>query len=153
MTDSTVISLEERGSFKDALTDVLRAGAKKLIAVAVEAELAELLSSTAGRRLVDGRSAVVRNGYQPAREVVTGIGPVSVRIPRIRSRDGSPVTFRSALVPPYVRRSRSLDAAIPWLYLKGVAAGEMREALSALVGEDAGGLSANVVSGDCPVFC
>ena len=89
MTDSTVISLEERGSFKDALTDVLRAGAKKLIAVAVEAELAELLSSTAGRRLVDGRSAVVRNGYQPAREVVTGIGPVSVRIPRIRSRDGS----------------------------------------------------------------
>ncbi len=147
MTDSTVISLEERGSFKDALTDVLRAGAKKLIAVAVEAELAELLSSTAGRRLVDGRSAVVRNGYQPAREVVTGIGPVSVRIPRIRSRDGSPVTFRSALVPPYVRRSRSLDAAIPWLYLKGVAAGEMREALSALVGEDAGGLSANVVSG------
>ena len=147
MTDSTtVISLEKRGSFKDGLTDLLRTGARELIADAVEAELAELLSEHGERRLPDGRSALVRNGYQPEREIVTGIGPVPVRIPRVRSRDGSPVTFRSALVPPYVRRSASLDAAIPWLYLKGVAAGEMSEALAALVGPDAKGLSPNVVS-------
>ena len=113
MTDSTVISLEKRGSFRDELTEVLRRGARELVAQAVEAELAELLAGYADRRLSDGRSAVVRNGYQPEREIVTGIGSVPVRIPRIRSRDGAPVTFRSALVPPYVRRSRSLDAAIP----------------------------------------
>ena len=147
MTDSTtVISLEKRGWFKDELTDLLRTGARELIAGAVEAELAELLSEHAERKLADGRSAVVRNGYQPEREIVTGIGSVPVRIPRVRSRDGAPVTFRSALVPPYVRRSASLDAAIPWLYLKGVAAGEMSEALAALVGADAKGLSPNVVS-------
>lgn len=145
MTDSTVISLEKRG-FRDELTDLLRRGARELVARAVEAELAELLSAQAGRRLPDGRSAVVRNGYQPEREIVTGIGPVRVRIPRVRSRAGEPVTFRSSLVPPYVRRSRSLDAAIPWLYLKGVAAGEMSEALAALVGVGAKGLSSNVVS-------
>ena len=146
MTDSTVISLERRGSFKDELTDLLRTGARELIAGAVEVELAELLSEHAGRKLSDGRSAVVRNGYQPEREIVTGIGSIPVRIPRVRSRDGAPVTFRSALVPAYVRRSRSLDAAVPWLYLKGVAAGEMGEALAALVGADAKGLSSNVVS-------
>ncbi len=147
MTESTtVVSLDERGSFRDELTDLLRTGARELIAGAVEAELAELLSGHAERRLPDGRSVVVRNGYQPEREIVTGIGSVPVRIPRVRSRDGAAVTFRSALVPPYVRRSASLDAAIPWLYLKGVAAGEMSEALAALVGPDARGLSPNVVS-------
>ncbi len=147
MRDSTpVVSLERRGSFKDELTDLLRTGARELIAGAVEAELAELLSDHAERRLPDGRSALVRNGYQPEREIVTGIGSVPVQIPRVRSRDGAAVTFRSALVPPYVRRSASLDAAIPWLYLKGVAAGEMSDALAALVGADARGLSPNVVS-------
>ena len=146
MTDSTVIALEKRGSFKDELTEFLRASARELVAGAVEAEVAELLSAQAGRKLPDGRSAVVRNGYQPEREIVTGIGAVPVQIPRVRSRDGEPVSFRSVLVPPYVRRSRSLNAAIPWLYLKGVAAGEMSEALGALVGPDAKGLSPGVVS-------
>ena len=146
MADSTGIRLEKPESFKDQLTEMLRSGARQLVAQAVEAELQELLAVHAGRRTPDGRAAVVRNGYQPEREIVTGIGAVQVRIPRVRSRDGEPVAFRSALVPPYVRRSRSLDAAIPWLYLKGVAAGEMGEALGALVGEGARGLSSNVVS-------
>ena len=141
-----MISLEKRGSFRDELTEVLRRGARELVSQAVEAELTELLAGYADRRLADGRSAVVRNGYQPEREIVTGIGSLPVRIPRIRSRDGAPATFRSALVPPYVRRSRSLDAAIPWLYLKGVAAGEMSDALAELVGPDAKGLSPNVVN-------
>ncbi len=146
MSDSTVIPLEKPESFRDALTEVLRRGARQLVAQAVEAELGELLAVHAGRRTAEGRSAVVRNGYLPEREIVTGIGKVPVRIPRVRSRDGEAVTFRSALVPPYVRRSGSLDAAIPWLYLKGVAAGEMEEALRTLVGDDAKGLSRNVVS-------
>jgi len=71
---------------------------------------------------------------------------VTVQVPKIRSRDGTPVVFRSALVPPYVRKSRSLEAALPWLYLKGVSSGEMSEALGALVGPEALGLSASCVS-------
>jgi transposase-like protein len=88
----------------------------------------------------------VRNGYLPKREIQTGIGPVSVRIPKVRSKDGEALTFRSALVPPYVRKTRSLQAALPWLYLKGVSSGEMGEALKVLVGDDAQGLSASTVS-------
>jgi transposase-like protein len=78
--------------------------------------------------------------------VQTGIGPVSVRIPKVRSKIGKPVTFRSALVPPYIRKTRSLEAALPWLYLKGVSSGEMGAALKVLLGPDAKGLSANTVS-------
>ena len=93
-----------------------------------------------------GHAAVVRNGHHPARPFQTGIGPVSVRIPKVRSKDGMPATFRSALVPPYVRRTKTLEAALPWLYLKGVSSGEMGAALKVLLGPDAAGLSANTVS-------
>ncbi len=99
-----------------------------------------------GRRTEGGKAAVVRNGYLPERNLQTALGPVTVRIPKVRSRTGEPVTFRSALVPPYVRKTRSLEAALPWLYLKGVSSGEMAEALKVLVGPDAEGLSASTVS-------
>ena len=98
------------------------------------------------RHLDDGRAAVVRNGHLPERDIQTGIGPVKVKVPKVRSKDGEPVTFRSALVPPYVRKARSLEAALPWLYLKGVSTGEMEEALSILVGPEAKGLSASTVA-------
>jgi transposase-like protein len=88
----------------------------------------------------------VRNGHHPARPFQTGIGPVSVRIPKVRSKDGTPETFRSALVPPYVRRTKTLEAALPWLYLKGISSGEMAPALKVLLGPAAVGLSANTVS-------
>ena len=145
MTNHTVVTLEKPEFGRDLLTELLRDGAHRLIEQAVQAELEEWLGSYSARRLADGRKGVVRNGYHPERRIVTGIGPVTVQIPKVRSRVGAPVAFHSALVPPYVRRSRSLDAAIPWLYLKGVAAGEMRTALTALVGSQAKGLSANVV--------
>ena len=81
----------------------------------------------------------MRNGHHPARPFQTGICPVSVHIPKVRSMDGTPVTFRSALVPPYVRRTKTLEAALPWLYLKGISSGEMGAALKALLGPDAAG--------------
>ncbi len=92
------------------------------------------LALQADRRLEDGRAGVVRNGYLPEREIQTGIGPVTVQIPKIRSKTGAPVTFRSALVPPYVRKTQTLEAALPWLYLKGISSGEMGAALEVLVG-------------------
>ena len=88
----------------------------------------------------------MRNGHSPERELQTGIGPVSVKIPKARSRTGEVVTFRSALVPPYVRKTRSLEAALPWLYLKGISTGEMETALKALLGPEAQGLSASTVA-------
>jgi transposase-like protein len=128
------------------LTELLRTGAEQLIYQVVEAEVQELLAAHSGRLLEDGHAAVVRNGYLPPRKIQTGIGPVTVRIPKVRSRSGEPVTFRSALVPPYVRKTRSLEAALPWLYLKGISTGEMGEALKVLVGPEAKGLSASTVS-------
>lgn len=130
----------------DPLTELLKSGARQLIEQAVEAELQELLAGVAGRRLADGRAEVVRNGYLPEREIQTGIGPVTVKIPKVRAKSGEPVSFRSALVPPYVRKTRSLEAALPWLYLKGVCTGEMESALEVLVGPQAKGLSASTVS-------
>ena len=130
----------------DPLTELLKSGARQLIEQAVEAELQELLAGVAGRRLADGRAEVVRNGYLPEREIQTGIGPVTVKIPKVRAKSGEPVSFRSALVPPYVRKTRSLEAALPWLYLKGVSSGEMASALEVLVGPQAKGLSASTVS-------
>lgn len=87
--------------------------------------MATFLEGYRDRRLDDGRATVVLNGHLPEREIQTGIGPVTVQISEVRSKDGKPVTLRSVLVPPYVRKIRSLEAALPWLYLKGVSIGEM----------------------------
>ena len=85
----------------------------------------------------------------PKRAVQTGIGPVTVKVPKVRAKDGKPVTFRSALVPPYVRKAKSIEAALPWLYLKGISTGEMGSALKMLLGPDASGFAhlADVIQG------
>ena len=123
MSKNNVVGLVGRGQVVDPLTELLRAGAEQLIYQAVEAELQELLADHAERRTEDGRAGVVRNGHLPARQLQTGLGPVTVEIPKVRAKTGAPVTFRSALVPPYVRKTKSLEAALPWLYLKGVSSG------------------------------
>ena len=146
MGKSNVIEFQGRESRSDPLTELLRVGAEQLIYQAVEAELQELLAEHSGRRLEGGQAGVVRSGYLPERELQTGVGPVTVRIPKVRAKTGEPVTFRSALVPPYVRKTKALEAALPWLYLKGISSGEMGEALAVLVGPQAQGLSASTVS-------
>ena len=146
METDTIVDFASRGEISDALTDLLRTGAQQLITSAVEAELKTFMTQFAAVRTDEGNATVVRNGYHPVRPVQTGIGPVNVRIPKVRSKNGKPVTFRSALVPPYVRKTRTLEAALPWLYLKGVSSGEMGAALKVLLGPDAKGLSANTVS-------
>ena len=130
----------------DPLHALLREGARELIAKAVEAELAGFLEAYADQRLEDGRRAVVRNGYLPERRVQTGIGDVTVRVPKVRDRSGGGAVFRSELLPPYLKRARSVEELIPWLYLKGVSTGDYQEALSALLGNQAKGLSANTIS-------
>lgn len=146
MGKSNVIDLEGRAGSTDPLTELLRTGARQLLQQAIEAEVREMLAAHSARRLEDGRAGVVRSGYLPEREIQTGIGPVTVQIPKVRAKTGKPISFRSALVPPYVRKTQSLEAALPWLYLKGVSTGEMSAALEVLVGPEARGLSASTVS-------
>lgn len=131
---------------RDTLTELLRTGARQLLAHALAAERAELLAQYADQQDEQGRAMVVGSGYHPEREIQTGLGPVSVQVPKVRSRQGPPITFHSALVPPYVRKTATLEAAIPWLYLKGISTGEMQPALEALVGPEAKGLSASTVA-------
>jgi transposase-like protein len=116
------------------------------LAQAIEVEVAMLVARYADRRDSAGRQALVRNGYLPEREVQTGIGAVRVKVPRVRDRSGTGIRFHSALLPPYIRRSKSLEALLPWLYLKGVSTGDFSEALQALLGPDAPGLSPATLS-------
>ncbi len=151
MKKDTVVALHTPAeSFADPLTELLQHGAKQLLHQAVESELAALLAQYQDEVDQRGHRQIVRNGFLPERTVQTGVGPVSVRVPRVRDRRDIPaeekVRFSSAILPPYLRRSRSLEELIPWLYLKGVSTGDFSEALSALLGPDAPGLSAATIS-------
>ena len=147
MSKDTIIEFKTPEATKtDPLTDLLRAGAQQLIANAVEAELLELLGQYTDSKDEQGRQVIVRNGYLPAREIQTGIGSVKVKVPKIRDRSGSGVCFHSSLLPPYLRRTKSMEELLPWLYLKGLSTGDFQEALAALLGKDAKGLSAGTIS-------
>ncbi|MBD1573895.1 IS256 family transposase [Vibrio sp. S17_S38] len=146
MTKSTLQVLPEPVEATDPLHELLRNGAQQLIASAVEAELAVMLAQFAECRLDDGRQAVVRNGFLPERTIQTGIGDVSVKVPKVRDRSGSGIRFNSTLLPPYLKRAKSVEELLPWLYLRGISTGDFNEALSALLGEGASGLSASTIS-------
>ena len=144
MEEDNVVEYRNPGvplSVDDALTEVLRRGAKELLQQAVEVEVAEALAQYAALKDEQGRRRVVRNGYLPERRIQTGIGAVAVRAPRVRDRAGE-LKFSSRLLPPYLRRTRSLDELLPWLYLKGLSSSDFSGALTALLGPAAPGLSA-----------
>jgi putative transposase len=150
VSNDTVVQLIQLGAFQDQLTEVLRRGARDLLAQAIEVEVAEFLARHAALKTEDGRTRVVRHGHLPEREVITGIGPVAVRQPRVRDRqaaadDPARIRFSPSIVPPYMRRSRSIETLLPILYLKGVSTGDFSEALAALLGKDASGLSASTI--------
>lgn len=132
---------------EDVLTEVLRAGAQRMLATAVEAEVADWIDRHAHMKDQNGRRQVVRNGHLPERTITTGLGQVAVRQPRVRDRRpaGEREKFTSKILPPYVRKTKSIEDLIPWLYLKGVSTGDFPEALAALLGADAAGLSATTV--------
>jgi transposase-like protein len=148
--NDNVIKLSLPGTFEDQLTEVLRQGAQTLLAKAVEAEVADFLAKHADLKIDDGLARVVRHGHLPEREVMTGIGPVAVRQPRVRDREAAAsdpgrVRFLPSILPPYMRRSKSIETLLPMLYLKGISTGDFSEALAALLGKDAAGLSASAV--------
>ncbi|MFL5334331.1 MAG: IS256 family transposase [Geminicoccaceae bacterium] len=148
---STVVPLHQPGEIDDPLTEVLRSGARRLLAQAIEAEAEAFLAAMKDTRLADGRERLVRHGHGPQRPVQTGIGPVAVRRVKLRDRGAGPagtepIRFTSAILPRWARRTRSLDALLPVLYLRGVSTGDFQEALAALLGKEAPNLSPAVIA-------
>jgi len=133
----------------DSLTPILREGAQKLLTQAIEAEVAAYIERHADLRDAAGHRLVVRNGHKEEREIQTGIGPIPIQQPRVNDKrtdeHGQRVRFTSEILPPYLRKTRSLEELIPWLYLKGISTGDFSEALTALLGPEAPGLSASTV--------
>ena len=150
MKKDNVVKINKPETFiEDPLTEILRQGARSLLAQALEVEIETVLNQYKDLKDQRGYQRVVRNGYMPERQIQTGIGPVSVEAPRIRDRSEQPserISFSSSILPPYLRKTRSMEQLIPWLYLKGVSTGDFSDALTALVGQDAPGLSAPTVS-------
>ncbi|MDD2861903.1 MAG: IS256 family transposase [Acidiphilium sp.] len=149
-SDSTILPFRKPGDVEDPLTAILRDGARRLLAQAIEAEAEAFLAAMKGERLADGRDRVVRHGLGPVRELQTGIGPVEVQRVKLRDRGAEAgserIRFTSALLPPWARRTRSLDALLPILYLRGISMGDFQDALGALLGKDAPNLSPSVVA-------
>jgi transposase-like protein len=133
---------------KDMLSDILRQGAQRMLSEAIEAEVAEWIDRHAHLRDAAGRHEVVRNGHLPSRTIVTGVGAVEVTRPRVhdRRRGDDVERFHSKILPPYLRKAKSIEELIPWLYLKGISTGDFEEALQALVGPECPGLSAATVT-------
>lgn len=148
--DSTVVRFRQPEGIDDPLTAVLRSGARRLLAQAIEAEAEAFLARMADRRLADGRARFVRHGRGPERTIQTGIGPVEVQRVKVRDRapteTGERVRFTSAILPRWARRTKSLEALLPVLYLRGVSTGDFQEALAALLGKDAPNLSPSVIA-------
>lgn len=147
--DSKVVRLRQPEEIDDPLTAILRAGARRLLEQAIEAELNAFLVGMKDMKLADGRDRPVRHGHGPERVIQTGIGPVPVRRAKVRDRGagdaGERIRFTSTLLPRWARRTRSLDALLPILYLRGVSTGDFQEALAALLGKDAPNLSPAVL--------
>jgi len=149
MKHDNVIQIEKPETItKDLLTEILQKGSQRLLAIAVEAEIEGCIDFYKDLKDDLGRQRIIRNGYNPEREIQTGIGQIKVKVPRSRDRqpDGEPIRFTSSILPPYLRRTRSMEELLPWLYLKGISTGDFSDALEALLGKNAPGLSANTIS-------
>jgi putative transposase len=148
--DSTVVRFPQPDAIDDPLTTVLRSGARRLLAHAIEAEAEAFLAGMTEQRLADGRARFVRHGHGPERAVQTGIGPVGVQRVKIRDRapaeGGERVRFTSQILPRWARRTKSLEALLPVLYLRGISTGDFQEALAALLGKEAPNLSPPVIA-------
>ncbi len=146
--DRSVIGISEGDGSRSPLDALVREGARKMLQAALENEVEAFLEHHAGRVDDRGRRQVVRNGHLPSREIVTGAGPLAVAQPRVRDKSADlteRVRFSSSILPPYLRKSKSIEELIPWLYLKGISTGDFSEALQSLIGPNASGFSANVV--------
>ena len=145
MTNSNVIALNKPEQ-NDPLQELLKEGARKMLASAIEAEVAAFIKQHSPLITEDGKAAVVRNGYLPKRPIQTGLGDLEVQVPKVRDRSGTGIKFNSVLVPPYLKRTKTIEEFLPWLYLRGISTGDFSETLKHLLGPDAPGLSSATIS-------
>lgn len=145
MTDSNVITLNKPED-NDPLQELLREGARKMLASAIETEVAMFIEQHSSLKTDAGKAAVVRNGHLPERSIQTGLGDIAVKVPKVRDRSGVGIKFNSNLVPPYLKRTKNIEEFLPWLYLRGISTGDFSESLKHLLGKDAPGLSATTIS-------
>ena len=148
MNENNITRLVQPGEIEDPLSELVRNGARKLLAQAVEAEVEQFLADHAHLKTNDGHQRVVRHGHLPERKIQTGVGEVSIKKPRVRDRggnNGDKIKYTSALIPAYMRRSKSLDELIPALYLRGISTGDFKQVLAALLGADAPNLSPQTI--------
>ena len=145
MTNSNVIALNKPEQ-NDPLQELLKEGARKMLASAIEAEVAAFIKQHSPLITEDGKAAVVRNGYLPKRPIQTGLGDLEVQVPKVRDRSGTGIKFNSVLVLPYLKRTKTIEEFLPWLYLRGISTGDFSETLKHLLGPDAPGLSSATIS-------
>ena len=138
-------NVTELHKLENPLNELLKQGAQQLLAQAIDAEVQALLDNFASLQ-ANGKQGVVRNGHLPERALQTGLGDITVKVPKVRDRTGSGIKFNSTLVPPYLKRTKNIEELIPWLYLRGISTGDMQPALESLLGKQAKGLSSNSVS-------
>jgi putative transposase len=148
MQEVTTTSVAFPSTSRDVLTEILRQGAQEMLKTAIEAEVAEWIGEHDHLQDERGRRQVVRNGYLPERSITTGVGPVKIRQPRVHDRrpPAERESFNSKILPPYLRKTKSIEELLPWLYLKGISTGDFNEALQSLVGSECPGLSASTVT-------
>lgn len=147
-TDAEVLAFRAAFDGRSPLDDLVLRGARQMLQAALESEVLTFLDQHSAKADAQGRRLVVRNGALPAREILTGAGSLEISQPRVRDNSPEPserVRFRSSILPAYLRKSKSIEELIPWLYLKGISTGDFSEALQVLVGPEAKGLSANVI--------
>jgi transposase-like protein len=145
MTNSNVITLNKPEQ-NDPLQELLKEGARKMLASAIEVEVGAFIQQHSPLITEDGKAAVVRNGYLPKRPIQTGLGDLEVQVPKVRDRSGTGIKFNSGLVPPYLKRTKTIEEFLPWLYLRGISTGDFSETLKHLLGPDAPGLSTATIS-------
>jgi putative transposase len=147
---TTVVPFRQVDSVDDPLTEIAREGARRMLAEAVRAEADAFVAQYSGLALADGRQRIVRHGHGPMRTIQTGVGPLEVQRAKVRDRAEVPeaekIRFTSLILPRWARRSKSLDALLPVLYLRGISTGDFQEALAALLGKDAPNLSPSVIA-------
>jgi len=150
LPDAEVMQFRSQFEGRSSLDEIVRHGAQQMLQAAIDSEVTNFIGTHSGRRDDEGRRHVVRNGHLPRRELLTGAGPLEVRQPRVRDNSlerENRVEFSPSVLPAYLRRSQTIDELLPWLYLKGISTGDFREALQSLLGENAKGLSPNVIVG------
>lgn len=145
MSDGTVIDFKKKGPIGDALCDLLKEGAQKMLMLAVESEIETFIERYKNDVTSTGQRSVVRNGYLPERTLQTGVGHLSIKVPRTRDRSGGGRSFHSVLLPPYLKRAKNIEELLPVLYLKGISSNDFPEALESLLGPQSKGLSSGTI--------